>query len=90
MTHDQSEPWDSEEEVEEVSEYDADLLAEDEGGDEKLCPSCREWVSEWAEVCPHCGYWITDEGPAATRAQTWLWPTVVALLIVALAAWLWL
>ncbi len=54
----------------------------DEDSDETACPACGSPVYEDAEKCPHCGQWITPLSGAERRSRTWLWPILVAVLIV--------
>jgi predicted nucleic acid-binding Zn ribbon protein len=64
------------EDIEDLDRDDDD--DEDEG---RRCPACGQYVYAGVPKCSHCGEWIMEDTPAGRRAQTWLWPTVVALLI---------
>lgn len=54
---------------------------EDDEDDIKRCPACGQAVHWAAPKCPACGEWFIGHSPVAERSQTWLWPTIVALLI---------
>jgi uncharacterized paraquat-inducible protein A len=66
-------------------EYPVEADWEDEAESETvLCPECGAAVYEDAAKCPRCGAWIIHESPAAARSRTWLWPLVIALVVLGL------
>ncbi len=76
----------SEDDWPEGEEFEEDGSEAD--SDEVPCPACGEPVYDDAEKCPHCGEWITPLAGADRRSRTWLWPILVAgLIVLILVAW---
>jgi uncharacterized paraquat-inducible protein A len=46
------------------------------------CPHCSQMIHEEAPRCPHCGTWLIEESPAARRSQGWLWPALIAIMVI--------
>jgi len=62
-----------------------DLQDADDRDDLVACAGCGQMIYEDAPRCPHCGAWVEADSPAARRGKGWLWPIVIALLVVLLA-----
>ena len=55
--------------------------ADDDDGDDMVCPACGKGVAIDTPKCPHCGDWIR---PVASRGGSYRrWTKIVAILLLA-------
>ncbi len=79
--------WHDEFDEDELRDLPQDIDLDDSDNEDNAfidCPSCGTPIHEDSPRCPRCGTWVEDESAAWHRSRGWFWPSMVALLILAI------